>query len=87
MSKNSINPLHEDSPTGRRRAEDATTPQPRATPWETQAKQTGHALKGQNSICSTTQAVFDNNLPRLLGINRKYDPSNFFRRNSNVSPM
>lgn len=34
----------------------------------------------------SAQAVFGGNHARLAAIKRKYDPSNFFRRNSNISP-
>ena len=32
------------------------------------------------------QAVFGSNLPRLITLKNTYDPTNFFRRNSNVEP-
>jgi FAD/FMN-containing dehydrogenase len=32
------------------------------------------------------QAVFGSNLPRLVTLKNEYDPTNFFRRNSNVEP-
>lgn len=32
------------------------------------------------------EAVFGSNLPRLVALKNKYDPTNFFRRNSNVEP-
>lgn len=34
----------------------------------------------------TAQAVFGSNLSRLVTLKNKYDPTNFFRRNSNVEP-
>jgi FAD/FMN-containing dehydrogenase len=34
----------------------------------------------------TAEAVFGANLPRLVALKNKYDPTNFFRRNSNVEP-
>jgi FAD/FMN-containing dehydrogenase len=34
----------------------------------------------------TAEAVFDANLSRLVVLKTKYDPTNFFRRNSNVEP-
>jgi FAD/FMN-containing dehydrogenase len=35
---------------------------------------------------SGAAAVYAANFPRLAGIKRKYDPENFFRRNSNIAP-
>jgi len=35
---------------------------------------------------ATAEAVFDANLSRLVVLKNKYDPTNFFRRNSNVEP-
>jgi hypothetical protein len=32
------------------------------------------------------EAVFGSNLSRLVALKNKYDPTNFFRRNSNVEP-
>lgn len=32
------------------------------------------------------QALFGNNHPRLIALKNKYDPTNFFRRNSNIVP-
>ena len=32
------------------------------------------------------EAVFGGNLPRLIAAKNKYDPTNFFRRNSNIQP-
>lgn len=34
----------------------------------------------------TPEAVFGNNYSRLVALKNKYDPTNFFRRNSNVEP-
>jgi len=34
----------------------------------------------------TAEAVFGNNYSRLVALKNKYDPTNFFRRNSNVEP-
>jgi len=34
----------------------------------------------------TAEAVFGANLSRLVALKNKYDPTNFFRRNSNVEP-
>jgi hypothetical protein len=34
----------------------------------------------------TAEAVFGSNHPRLVALKNKYDPANFFRRNSNVEP-
>jgi FAD/FMN-containing dehydrogenase len=34
----------------------------------------------------TPEAVFGSNYPRLVALKNKYDPTNFFRRNSNVEP-
>ena len=34
----------------------------------------------------TAEAVFGSNHPRLVALKNKYDPTNFFRRNSNVEP-
>jgi hypothetical protein len=34
----------------------------------------------------SAQAVFGSNLARLIALKNKYDPTNFFRRNSNVEP-
>ena len=39
-----------------------------------------HAGKG------SAEAVFGTNLSRLVALKNKYDPTNFFRRNSNVEP-
>jgi hypothetical protein len=39
-----------------------------------------HAGKG------SAEAVFGSNLSRLVALKTKYDPTNFFRRNSNVEP-
>ena len=35
---------------------------------------------------STPEAVFGSNYSRLVALKNKYDPANFFRRNSNVGP-
>jgi hypothetical protein len=34
----------------------------------------------------TPEAVFGSNYSRLVALKNKYDPTNFFRRNSNVEP-
>jgi hypothetical protein len=34
----------------------------------------------------TAEAVFGSNYSRLVALKNKYDPANFFRRNSNVEP-
>jgi hypothetical protein len=34
----------------------------------------------------TPEAVFGSNYSRLVALKNKYDPTNFFRRNSNVVP-
>jgi hypothetical protein len=34
----------------------------------------------------TAEAVFGSNYSRLFALKNKYDPTNFFRRNSNVEP-
>ena len=39
-----------------------------------------HAGKG------TAEAVYGSNYSRLVALKNKYDPTNFFRRNSNVEP-
>ena len=34
----------------------------------------------------TAEAVFGNNHSRLAGLKNRYDPANFFHRNSNIEP-
>jgi hypothetical protein len=39
-----------------------------------------------NAGKGTPEAVFGSNYSRLVALKNKYDPTNFFRRNSNVEP-
>jgi len=62
--------------------------------WADEARQLLRPLSGEQIYANyqtyggkrTAEAVFGTNLPRLVALKNKYDPTNFFRRNSNVEP-
>jgi FAD/FMN-containing dehydrogenase len=66
----------------------------RLMPWAEEARQSLRPSSGERIYANyqsyvgkgTPQAVFGNNHSRLVTLKTKYDPDNFFRRNSNVAP-
>jgi hypothetical protein len=62
--------------------------------WASEGSQFLRSVSGNRIYCNyqsfegkrSAEAVFGRNLARLAAIKRKFDPSNFFRRNSNIKP-
>lgn len=62
--------------------------------WVSQSSQLLRSVSGNRIYCNyqsyegkgSAEAVFGGNLARLVGIKRKFDPTNFFHRNSNIKP-
>ena len=66
----------------------------RLMPWADEARRLLRPSSGERIYANyqsyagkgTAGAVFGSNHPRLVALKNKYDPTNFFRRNSNVEP-
>lgn len=66
----------------------------RLMPWADEARRMLRPSSGERIYANyqsyagkgSAEAVFGSNHSRLIGLKNKYDPTNFFRRNSNVEP-
>jgi hypothetical protein len=62
--------------------------------WASEGSRLLRSVSGNRIYCNyqsfegerSAEAVFGSNLARLAAIKRKFDPTNFFRRNSNIKP-
>jgi hypothetical protein len=71
-----------------------STAAPRPVRWADEARRLLRPSSGEriyanyqsNAGKGSAEAVFGNNLARLVALKYKYDPTNFFRRNSNIEP-
>ena len=67
---------------------------PRLMRWADDARQLLRPSSGEQIYANyqsyagkgSAQSVFGSNLPRLTALKNRYDPTNCFRRNSNVEP-